>query len=178
MFNLIFGLCFAMFSLVFLVAFISSGVVNEGFTFSLLFPLTIIGIFLIVGLGIFIRGVKQIITNRKTSLRGEECYAILKEIMPTGSRINGMPELKGTFLVYILSLNKTEMIEEIIGFNMFKYKVNDYVKVKYYDGDINVLEIVGHDLVPSNVRRKLGESDNTFQDEIIQVNGHTYKRID
>ena len=183
MFDLVFGAAFIAFSLVFIFAFIGNSVASSGFTVSLSVPIVVIGIFFFIGLMVFIKGVRKIWKNIKTSKNGEEGYAILKDIVPTGSRVNGMPEMKGVFLVYILSLNRTETQEEIIGFNPFKYKVNDYVRVKYYDGDINIIEKISDNQVPSNVKRQLGginefSSSSIGGEDIININGHNYKRID
>lgn len=183
MFELIFGAVWTAFSL--FVFFMLSGSWFENGSLILdgdmLLSTVFIGIFVVIGLVIMIKGLKKVIANAKTSKHGEDGYAILRDILPTGSYVNGVPELKGVFFIYVLSNNHTEMIEEIIGFNPLKYQVNNYVKVKYYNGDINIIEKVSDELVPEHIKKYLGPIETNFNSnasDIIQIDGHTYKRID
>ena len=57
-----------------------------------------------------------------------------------GSYVNDAPEYQADVYLYITSEGRTETITEIIGFDPMKYPIKSYVKVKYYQGDINIEE--------------------------------------
>lgn len=177
MFEIMFGLFWTGFSLFVSFVFFGDFFISGEFDSFMVMPAILLSIFVIIGLAILIKGIKKVSANVKTSKNGEECYGILTNISKTGNSVNGVRELKGHFYVYLVSTNQVVTVEEAIGFNPFKYQVNNYVKVKYYNGDINVLEIVSADIVPSDARKAL-EKLMPSSEKFIIIDGNTYKKID
>lgn len=174
MFELIFGIIWTLFSSIFVfVTFISEDV-------PLLFKFMMC-IFLIIGIIMIIKGLQKVIKNMKTNNYGEICYGYIQNVYPDGSYVNGMPEYKADILTYIPSTNSTETISEIIGFNPMKYPTDSYVIGKYYEGDINLEEIVNNfEQLPINVQNCFSniEEEKKKIEDIVVINGVRYKRIE
>lgn len=93
----------------------------------------------IVGILLMYLWIESIIANAKTNKLGEVCYGRVMNIQRTGFTINNTPELKAIIRVYIESIGNVEEFEEIIGLaSKNTYKIGDYIKAKYYNGDINI----------------------------------------
>lgn len=163
-----------------------TGVITGGFIMAAdeagIFPFFFLAIFWIIGISIFIKGIKKVIANHKTEKLGEDCYGQVKSVYPNGNYVNNAPEFNADFLVYIQSKNTIEQITEKVGFNANKYPINTFVKGKYYNGDINIKEIVDYNSIPLNISANfshlISEDTNITGDDIITVNGVRYKKID
>lgn len=200
MFKLIFGLIWTAFSV--FIAFMMYGnvagtitvngeVVSQAEFNSMLWPKLFIGLFIIVGLILCFSGIKEIFTNMQTNKLGVETYGVIIDLRPSGSYVNGKPELKAEVAVYINDYN-IESYEEIIGFDRLKYKPGDYVKVKHHNKDINIIEKINEDYLPIEIKEVLdnevghiGRIEDRFYDsefgantseETIIVNGIEYVR--
>lgn len=180
MINLIIGTIWTIFAL--LIGYIT-------FTKETSVPVEIIVFlaFLVFGIFLLIKGIKKLIQNQKTEKLGEECYAMVDSIYPTGTRVNNAPEYKANFLVYIPSQNKVEKISEVIGFNPLKYPIQSFVKGKFYENDINIKETVEYNNLPLNIRQKfdyyrrdnsIDTDNNILSEDIITINGVKYKKIE
>lgn len=173
MFLLVFGIIWTLFSSLFLIIPLVAG---EGFDLFIIIPV------LFIGIGIFLITIsaKKIIKNKKTDKYGEICYGIIQSIYNSGTYINGVPELKADVLVYFESQNKIENVSEIIGMGKPKYNINSVVKLKYYEGDINFIEeVTNFDYLSENIRIFIDNNKiNTDNNDIIEINGIKYKRID
>lgn len=99
--------------------------------------LAIVTLLLIVGLLMIFLGLKRYITDNRTERFGEVCFGRIKEIYSDKVEFDGSKELKAKVKVYIPSYNIVVDAEEIIGYDDSDYEAGDYVKVKYYIGDIN-----------------------------------------
>lgn len=131
-------------------------------------------IFVVIGLYMFIKGLIKIVRNRNTSKKGEECYAMVEGVSETGRLSDGKPIYKASFIVYVDSLFETRRIYETIGVNPSKYPLGCFVKVKYYHGDINILNIVYDESVISDeIKQKIKSDVSHVQDEVI-VDGDRY----
>lgn len=176
MFELGFGIFWSLMTLIMTIAFARSA---EEMQFSLIIFL---GLFWLVGISLLVKGLKKIITDNKTEKLGEECYGQIKNIYPNGCYVNNAPEFNADFLIYIQSKNSMERITEKIGFDPNKYQVNSFIKGKYYNGDINIKEVVDYNLIPLNIRPNfdhlISAETNVSGADIITVNGVRYKRID
>lgn len=140
-------------------------------------------IFYIVGICLVVKGAKRVKKDNDTDKKGEICYGRIIDIVPTGVYVNDRQEYKAVVHFYIPSLNKDEILEEVIGFEYYKYNVGDYYKLKYYNKDINFVNKVEISEVPQNV---LNFSDNISMNNIVYqsnerlqpmdmpVNGSTY----
>ena len=109
--------------------------------------------------------------------------------------LNDVPELKGEFTVFNPSTYQIDNVSEVLGIGAFKYQVGQVVKVKYYDGDINIIEIVDISEVPGDASKffttpvastpsVVGSATSsslagiTNPADIIEIDGVKYKRMD
>lgn len=173
MFLLIFGIVWTLFSALFLIIPILAG---EGFDLFIIIPL----LFIAIGIVIIVISSKKIIRDKKTDKYGEIGYGIIQSVYNSGTYINGVPELKADVLVYLESQNRVETISEIIGMGRPKYQINAVVKLKYYNGDINFIEeVTNYDYLSENIRIFIDNNKtNVDNNDIIEINGAKYKRID
>lgn len=173
MFLLIFGIVWTLFSALFLIIPILAG---EGFDLFIIIPL----LFIAIGIVMIVISSKKIIRDKKTDKYGEIGYGIIQSVYNSGTYINGVPELKADVLVYLESQNRVETISEIIGMGRPKYQINAVVKLKYYNGDINFIEeVTNYDYLSENIRIFIDNNKtNVDNNDIIEINGAKYKRID
>lgn len=173
MFLLIFGIVWTLFSSLFLIIPILAG---EGFDLFIIIPL----LFIVIGIVMIVISSKKIIRDKKTDKYGEIGYGIIQSIYNSGTYINGVPELKADVLVYLESQNRVETISEIIGMGRPKYQINAVVKLKYYNDDINFIEeVTNYDYLSENIRIFIDNNKtNVDNNDIIEINGAKYKRID
>lgn len=192
MFNLFLGLIWTI--IVAIVTFVFYG--NSGGTITvngeivsqaefngMLFPKIFLGIFWIIGIFFIIKGAKKIFIDKKTSVLGEETFARIINMYPSGASVNNIPEIKADFCVYIPSSNNTEIISEILGLNVVKYSIGSYVSVKYYEGDINITSLISEEQVPYGIKEKLNSDILTKEyleknEDVILVDGVKYKKVD
>lgn len=188
MFELIFGIVWTA-----ITAFITFGlygfpgdvstntnIVSQEEFSSALLPKFFLGMFWAVGIFILFRGIIKIIKDISTNIKGEECFGKVYNIYNSGTYVNGRPELKADILVYIQSLQDTMIVSEIIGFNIGKYRIGSYVKLKYYNGDINFERIIDEYELPLDAKYQFEKSqlfDSNENDTII-VNGIEYVKKD
>lgn len=119
--------------------------------------LLFIGLFWFIGIFILIKGIRKVIINYNIDTKGEECYGRISRIYNSGNYVNDRPELKADVIVYIPSLSDTDVISEVIGFDYSKYPKDSYVKVKYYNGDINFDEVIDENMIPTGIKEKIDE---------------------
>ena len=148
MFELLFGSFFALLSVIVSIIITKTSGPST-------FVGTICGIFLITGIALIILGLIKIIKNYLTSKKGEECYGCVKDIKETGKYINDNPIYKAKFSVFVESLYEVKEIEEDLGKSKEEYPVGTYVKVKYYNDDINIIEKLEEDRVPEEIKQKI-----------------------
>ena len=139
-------------------------------------PMFILGIFWIIGLIILCIGLKKIIRNANTNKYGEECFGLVCDIYNSGAYINDVPELKSDVLVYIPSLNETKVMSEIIGIGQPQYVVGSYVRLKYYNDDINFDGIIAEHELPSAAKLMFEKAPkfNNKKDNTSAANGVEY----
>jgi hypothetical protein len=177
-----FGILWTLITSVMLIILLKAGQIN-------------IWVLIFWGIGIFmiIKGVIELVRNGFTTKKGVLCYGIIKSVSTTGLSVNGNPEYKADVAVYIESENKVVHCTEKIGFNPEEYEEGSCVKVKYYKDDINFIEKnVDFNMITYNAQNNLSEyyidkkSEVTLinpkviykNDNIIEVNGVNYKKID
>ena len=139
MFELIFGIIWTIITAFITFAFygttgdvtVNGSLVSHEEFSAMLWPKLFFGIFWLVGFFMLFRGLRKIIRDTSTNIKGEECFGKVCDIYNSGSYVNGRPELKADILVYIDSIQETKIVSEIIGFNMYKYRIGSYVKLKY-----------------------------------------------
>lgn len=192
MFHLFFGIIWTLIIAVITFVFygntggtitVNGEIVSQAEFNSMLFPKIFLGLFWIIGIFFIIKGAKKILIDRRTSLSGEETFARIIDMYPSGASVNGIPEIKADFCVYIPSLNDTEIISEILGLNVMKYQIGSYLSVKYFEGDININDIVAGEQIPYEIKENLDNDAISKErlmenEDIILVNGTKYKKLD
>ena len=162
MFKLKFGLIWTVIITIISVIYITNSgehIIVQNMDFSVLIFLIL---FELIGLYLIISGLIKIIKDTKTQKYGTQCYAIVANIQETGSYSNNKAEYKA-ILKFVNPLNlQVEIIEEIIGFNYNKYPIDSYILCKYYQGDINIENIISENEVPGDIKKQL----NPNQQEI------------
>lgn len=148
---------------------------------AMLGPKILFAIFWAIGLFMLFSGLKKVIKNAFTNTNGEPCFGRICDIYKSGAYVNGIPELKADILVYIPSINETQVISEIIGFDSFKYPKGSYVQLKYYNGDINFIGYANQETIPLLIQDELAKlpTIDTTPDEIPNdsiVDGVEYVR--
>jgi len=123
----------------------------------------IFSLFLLLGLFLIAKGLLKIIRNFRTSIYGKEYYGIIVNIFPNGVKVNGHPELDAEVLISIDN-RKILRLRDTIGFDWNKYTLQDYVKVKYYKNDINILHKVEDYTLPPETKDYLQQSLSLYPD--------------
>ena len=152
------------------------------------FVLLFVGIFDVVGIWLFYKGFSKLVRDIRTRKNGVETYAQLMNIFPSGTYVNDVPELKGTFKVFNPDTYQTDNVDEILGVGAFKYHEGQVVKVKYYNGDINILNITDINEVPGDISKYFTYSSPTSIEsqlsnvtnpaDEIEIDGVKYKKVD
>lgn len=145
-----------------------------------------------IGIVFLVKGLKEYIRNKKTDIKGVECYGIITSHISTNVFINGEEQLKANIKLYIDSSNSVVEVSEVMDKNVNEYQIGTGVKVKYYNNDINFIETnIPFESLPYNAQYYLKEYINTIDkpkalneaiiyenDNIIEVNGVKYKKMD
>ena len=186
MFKLLFGLIWTAFvTPIFIMCLVIPGEQRGGvdmnpflFIFFILFEA--------IGLYMLISGLSKIIKDRKTKNHGIKCYGIVSDIQMTGSYMNGNPEYKAKLDFINPKTNQLETIEEIIGFDYNKYPINSYVLCKYYQGDINLENLVPENEIPVEIKKYLvpnqlvpnySNLEFSADREYVIIDGVQYKKV-
>ena len=114
MFELFFGFIWTVITAIITVALyaaeevtVNETVVSQGEFLSMLWPKLFLAFFWIIWLFMLFRGIRKIIKNAATDMKGEECFGKVCNIYESVSYVNDVPELKADILVYIPSLYET-----------------------------------------------------------------------
>lgn len=158
---------------------------------TMLWPKLFLGVFLVIGIVMIVIGIRKIWCNSTTARYGRETHGIVIDVYPSGSRINGRPILNASVAIIEEDGSIGEYVESI-GMSYTKYRPGYFVKVKHYNGDINILETVEPGMVPYGLKEKLemnsgfGQQDynygfrndieNTRTSDTIAINGVEYER--
>lgn len=95
-------------------------------------------LFLVIGIVLIVKGLKIIVTDIRTSMKGVLISGVIIDILETGASSNGKPQLKARIMAIMLDGTVREFYE-IIGFDYMKYKLGECVKLKYYKNDVNIV---------------------------------------
>ena len=125
-----------------------------------------------IGLYLLVSGIKQVKKDRKTNELGEITYGQIISIYGTGASSNGKDELQAEIKTYLPNENVIKSINEIIGFPPIDYNVGDFVQLKYYEGDINIVQVVSENTIPNIILTLLKEEFK--KENTIIVNGEVF----
>jgi hypothetical protein len=191
MFELIFGLVWCL-----IVGFITygfygtdapvtvNGELMEHSEFSaLLMPKLFLGLFWIVGIVMLIIGLRRIIRNTLIATRGEETYGIVMDVRPSNIRIKNRPVWEAE--VALLRDGHLVTLTATVCTVYNQYKPGDFMHLKCYKNDINILGKALRADVPYNILTVL-ETQNVHphpvdfidNSEYIIVNGQRYRKVD
>lgn len=127
--------------------------------------LVIVAMFLFIGVVMIYLELKHYLTDRRTERFGEICYGRIKRIYACNASSGGHSELKAEVKVYIPSYDIVVDAEESVGYNTPDYEIGDYVKVKYYIGDINFISKIESTLdLPARARHLLEDKVRYSED--------------
>ena len=185
MFKFLFGLVWTAFvTPIFIMCLVAPGEQRNGADMDpFLFIFFIV--FEVIGLYMLISGLRQIIKDRKTKKHGIKCYGIVRDIQTTGSYVNDKPEYKAILDFVNPETNQLETIEEILGFDYNKYPIDSYVLCKYYQGDINLENLVSENEIPGDIKKHLVPSQQmpnytnlefSADKEYVTIDGVQYKK--
>ncbi len=156
----------------------------------LLAPKIFLGVFWIIGLVMLTLGIIKICRNLQTSTHGVETYGVIIDITPTNMRINNRPVMQAE--VAVVQDGRIKMHAERIGTGRGQYHIGDYLRLKCYKNDINILEKVEQSQVSylqlpllENEYQKIHGHNHNYAvpdydnaDEYITINGQRYRKID
>lgn len=186
MFNLKFGIVWTTFvSIIFIICLAVPGEQRGGDDFDLSMFI-FFAIFEVIGISILVKGIKTVKKDKKTKKYGVNCYGIVRDIVETGSSSNGKSEYKALVEFLNPATSNVEKIEEIVGFDSNKYPVNSYVLCKYFEGDINIENLLSEIDVPEDVKKiifpiQVHPVFSNFQfssdKEYVTIDGVEYKKV-
>lgn len=138
-----------------------------GISFSLFFYKAITGtfvtifciifaIFFLVGVVLICKGYKKAIHNAKIDKYGTEAYGLISEILQINSNTNNCNEFKVTLFVYKIDNTVGIFSKNIYDNN--KYNTGDFLIVKYYKGDINILSQEKSSNIDDDIKQALFDS--------------------
>lgn len=145
----------------------------------LLGPKIFFAIFWIVGFVVLGIGIKKLLANSQTKHFGYETYGIIVDLRYNNTSINGK-RMKDAVVAIITEDQTIETYSETVGFNKKGYYPGEFVKVKHYKKDINILGRAETYEIPHNCIERLQDYRPKGYDEgdIIVIDGKTYQRID
>lgn len=152
---------------------------------AMLGPKLFIGLFILIGVIFICVGLKKIITNIITNTRGTETYGLVIGVRPSGTTVNGRPQLMADILIVVDG--RTERYSEIVGFDWNKYRTGDFALLKHYKKDVNLIRRVNANEVPGNIMGVLrnemaekerftnvGYADNRYMENPYQNNNTSH----
>lgn len=135
---------------------------------------------LLFGMSVFliVKGIKQIIKDRKTDINGIDTYGCILKTFSTGNSINDLPEMKAEILTYLENERTIKKFEEVVGFDSSKYSIGTFLRLKQFEDDINIVEVVTRDLIPSYILEELDVHIDKLMPKTTEIGGVKYIRAD
>lgn len=131
-----------------------------------IFLLAFFGLFYAVGIWMLRKGIKQVSKDRATNKNGMKTYGLITDIYGTNCYVNDSEQLKADVIFVTDDNDKINKCSEVIGFDWDKYEVGDYVHIKYFQNDINILGKAYMQSVPEGIRQQLEQvALNKYQRE-------------
>ncbi len=121
-----------------------------------------LGVFFVVIIAavLIVQYLKKKKEDLNTKRNGEECYAKIIKCIETGAFVLSKKEYKVIVTLYVPSLTKRIILEEIVGYNNAeKYPNDSYFSVLYYNNDINIKEMVSEKDIPGDILKILNDEE-------------------
>lgn len=129
-----------------------------------------VGFVFALALWLIFQELKKKVNDKKTSVQGEKCCARILDCVKTGNFILNKEEYKVITAVYVPSLQKKLILEEIVGFNNFEqYPKDSFFSVLYHNNDINIKERLSETEIPNEILKVL-------KDEVVLNEYNEYKK--
>jgi hypothetical protein len=172
--DLVFGIIWLTFSILMSIPFyISVGAAGASEMIFMLF--LFFSIFYAVGLWILIRGIKRVTKDKATDRMGAVTVGKVLRIGKTGTYVNGNPELKAEIASYDTQTMRIKAYVEVIGFAPAKYRPGQYLRVKVYEDDLNILGEIDENEVSIKDKEIIDRAFPTPEDEkVVYINGVKY----
>lgn len=166
-----FGIIWTIFITFFTIIVISAGGVGDFLVFLIVFWL--------VGIIILKNGIKKIIADRNTELYGEECFGRICEISSIGSS-NGNSFYQAKISVYVPSEGITKIVSEDIGYDYNKFKKGSYLKLRYYENDVNIKQVVDDNYLSEKIKSRINQmwDDKLEEERIDEMEIHNYDKYE
>lgn len=166
MFELIFGSIWLGFSVLISIPFLFAMSSTEGMIF---FIVPFFGLFYAIGIIMIVIGAKKVAKNNKTEKFGELTFGKILRIFQSGNYVNGNPELKADIGAVNPNTKMLESFSEVIGFAPAKYRVGEYVLLKLYNNDVNIVERANESSIPINVKDLLDSAFPTPKEKDVKI---------
>lgn len=146
---------------------------------TVLVPKLFMCFFTVIGIPLFLSGLKDLYDFIKIEKKGKEICGVLIDYKPTGSYYDSKP------YYYALVLLKDDISNFVvlkynIGLDKDKYPIGTYLKVKYYKNKIKIMgQLYDENLVPLDLAEYLSLNyPNINNPNVILFNGEYYERED
>ena len=153
MFELIFGIIWLTITSMVAIPFLLIGISDTGMP--ILFFIVFFGIFYAIGITMLRKGLKNVARNKATDKNGFKTYGLITNIYGTNQYVNDCEQLKADVIFVTDDNDKINKCSEVIGFDWDKYGIGDYVHIKYFQNDINILGKAYMQSVPEGIRQQL-----------------------
>ena len=119
----------------------------------MLWPKLFIGLFIVIGVVFLIAGIRKLLKDATTTVKGEESYGIITRVACSNTYVNGQPIMDG--FISVVVDGTIQEFKESLGLNYKKGGLGDCVRVKYYNGDVNIIETVLFEDIPYHMQDML-----------------------
>lgn len=119
-----------------------------------IFALPFFAFFWYIGISMLKSGYKKMQADIATEDFGEECFGRICKLSSTGSS-NGNTYYEATIIAYLPKEGNIKTFKEDIGYNFYEFPEGSYVRLKYFQNDVNIKEIVNENIIPEKTRNRL-----------------------
>ncbi len=119
-----------------------------------------VGFVMIIAISLIIRGLKKKKKDSKTDKLGETCFGKVIECTKTGNFALDKEEYLVTVSFYSESLKKKLIMDEVTKYVSYnEYPKDTYVKVIYYNSDINIKEKINENIIPNDILKIINNNE-------------------
>ena len=179
MFELVFGIIWTAITGIATMAMYSSTgtvrvngqIVSQDQFNGMLWPKLFIGLFWAIGIFMIVVGLRKVLINLKTGIKGVRTYGVVIDILETNCYSNGQPQLKADVVV-IMKDKSTQRYQEVIGYDYNKYRIGEVLSVKHCDKDINIIGIAIENQIPYGDREIIDRIRHEHSCTMEYAGGH------
>lgn len=118
-----------------------------------------LGVFWYIGIYMLKNGLKKMKADISTEDFGEECFGRIYKLSSAGST-NGNTYYRATIIAYLPKEGIVKFFNEDIGYNCYDFPEGTYLRLKYFQDDANIKEIVNENIIPEKIKNKLVIPEN------------------